>query len=508
MSKLIHNCKIWTDSGYKEWLLFDENEIKEVGIGDHPASDEKIDLDGNFVFPGLIDSHIHVYGLGRELSRLRLNKPRSISELQNKLHEYSKKNQDLKWIIGNNWDQDYMEDNRYPSKEDLDLIVDDRPVLLFRACNHIGVVNSKALEILNIYSKTENPLGGIIEKDEHEVPTGILKETALSLVTDHIKITDYKTRKKIITLGLQKCVEVGLTMVQTNDPNCWEIYKELEKNDELPIRVALTIFENDLEREIRPTPSSRINFLSCDRVKLFADGSLGAQTAALRQPYSDTKAMGVSIHKQDDLDAKVLRIKQAGFRLEVHAIGDLAAEMVLKSFEKANISKDERPILTHCQILAQDLINKMSQLGVIANIQPQFVTTDSQWVEKRLGEGNERLKYAYAWKTLLNNQIPIAGGSDSPIELPNPLHGIYAAIFRKNPQNEIWRPEEKLSFNESLDMYTKGGAFATMMENQLGQLKENYFADFIVVDKDIGEKPEGIMDTKIIQVWVNGKKKF
>ena len=243
MSKLIHNCKIWTDTGYKDWLLFEENKIQQVGIGEHPASDEKIDLDGKFVFPGLIDSHIHVYGLGRELSRLRLDKPKSISELQNKLQDYSDNNRDLEWIIGNNWDQDYMEDNRYPNKDDLDLIVKDRPVLLFRGCNHIGVVNTKVLVILNSNSETENPNGGIIEKNEHHVPTGILKETALSFVTEHIKITDYETRKKLLTVGLQKCLEVGLTMVQTNDPNCWEIYQELERNDELPIRVALTIFE-------------------------------------------------------------------------------------------------------------------------------------------------------------------------------------------------------------------------------------------------------------------------
>ncbi|MHA2098890.1 MAG: amidohydrolase [Candidatus Kariarchaeaceae archaeon] len=504
MQNLLHNCHIWTDDGYQTWMLLEDNKIVDIGKGNPPECEVKTNMNGNYIFPGLIDSHIHVFSLGRELNRLGLNKPGSISEMQNILDDYVKENQQLDWIIGRNWDQDYMEDGRYPNKEDIDLIVSDKPVLLFRGCNHIGLLNTKALEILQVDSKTDNPYGGIIDKDENGEPTGILRENALSMVTEHIKIRDYEERKKLVKLGLKQCLEVGLTSVQTNDPDCWQIYKELDEAKELPLRVALTIYERELGLEKTPEPNSKIHLLSCDRVKLFADGSLGAQTAALREPYADTKEMGLPRFSQDELNKKVLKIKKSGFRIEVHAIGDLATENVLNAFEYAGIEPKERPVLTHGQILGEDLIERMKKLGVIANIQPQFVTTDSKWVEKRLGKGSERLKYSYAWKTLIDSNIPVAGGSDSPIEDPNPLYGIYAAIFRKDTTNKIWKPEERLSFKEAIDLYTKGGSYAAKWEKTLGQLKKGFLADFIVVNQDIYAYPEKIPETLIEEVWVDG----
>jgi predicted amidohydrolase YtcJ len=508
MKNLIHNCHIWHGEGYQKWMLVEGNKIIKIGSGNLPDHDKKTDMNGRYIFPGLIDSHIHVYSLGRELNRLALNKPGSISEMQNMLDDYVKENEDLEWIIGRNWDQDYMEDGRYPNKADIDLIISDKPVLLFRGCNHIGLLNTTALEILNVDSKTPDPSGGIIDRDENGDPTGILRENALSMVTEHIKIQDYETRKQMVKLGLKQCVEVGLTSVQTNDPDSWQIYKELDEANELPIRVALTIYERELGSDKIPKPQSKLNLLSCDRVKLFADGSLGAQTAALREPYSDTNEMGLPRFSQDELNDKVMKIKKSGFRIEVHAIGDLATENALNALEYAGFRSEDRPVLTHGQVLGADLIARMEKMGVIANIQPQFVTTDSQWVETRLGKGSERLKYSYAWKTLIDSNVHVAGGSDSPIEEPNPLYGIYAAIFRKNPRNEVWRPEERLSFNEAIDLYTKGGSYAAKWEDHLGQLKEGYLADFIVVNNDLQSNPENILETEIQEVWVDGVKRF
>ncbi|MFV2014846.1 MAG: amidohydrolase, partial [Candidatus Heimdallarchaeota archaeon] len=354
-----------TDDNYKDWMVLNGNKIEDVGSGDLPVYDTKIDMNGNYIFPGLIDSHIHVYSLGRMSTRLHLDKPGSIMELQNRLQKYVVENSHLEWIVAHDWDQDYMEDGRYPNKSDIDLIVSDRPVLLFRSGNHIAIMNSKALDVIGITSETINPEGGIIDKDEDEEPTGILRETAISMVTEYIRIKDDQTRKKIIMAGLDHCLSIGLTMVQTNDPNCWQIYKELEAENKLPIRVALTLFYADLDIENVPSPNTKINLLTCDRVKLFTDGSLGGQTAALRDVYSDTKKMGVTIHTQDELNTKVKRIKDLGFRLEVHAIGDLAAEYTLNSFEQAGLSLEDRPILTHGQVLSEDLISRMTKSGVI-----------------------------------------------------------------------------------------------------------------------------------------------
>ncbi|MHA2253028.1 MAG: amidohydrolase, partial [Candidatus Kariarchaeaceae archaeon] len=461
------------------------------------------DLDKRVLLPGLHDAHLHVYSIGRGRYRLQLNKPKSIAEMQNRLLDYIDRENDDNWIIGHDWDQDYMEDKRYPNKSDLDVINNERPIVLFRSCHHIGLVNSKALERLRIDIKTNDPSGGKIDRDNNGEATGILRENALSLVTPYITITDKEKRKKIFELGLKQCLSVGLTGVQTNDADAWEIYQELNEEGKLPIRVSLTPPHRELDSGNLPLPRSRIGKLSCDRVKLFVDGSLGAHTAALREPYSDTKIQGISIYSQDQINEKVKFAKEKGYRLEVHAIGDLAADITIKAFDYADLNIEDRPILTHCQVLAKDLLQKMSERGIIANIQPPFVTTDSQWVEKRLGR-SERLQFSYAWKKIIDHGIPASGGSDAPIENPNPLLGIYAAMFRKDAEDKVWMPQERLTFEEAIHLYTQGAAFANYSEDVLGRLAPGFKADFIVLDRDILHDFETLPQAKIEQVWVDG----
>ncbi len=511
---LIYNANIWTRDGKKTWMLIKNHKIEK--IGDLTTIDEvesmnvlKLDLEGQTILPGLQDAHIHVYSLGRSKFRLQLNKPKSIAEMQNKLETYIN---DLvpngEWVVGYNWDQDYMEDKRYPTRYDLDLINKDRSIILFRSCHHIAVLNSKALEELKITDESANPGGGVIEKDDRGIPTGILKETALNQVTPHIKIKNKQTRKKLLEQGLNECLKVGLTTVQTNDAEAWELYSELTDEDRIPIRVYLTVNFNEISSKIAPEAGSSKGLLKCDRVKLFADGSLGGQTAALRSPYADTKGCGVLIFTQEEMNKRVKLSNEAGYRLEVHGIGDLAVESILAAFEFAKLTKKDRPIITHCQVLGMDLIEKMKDMGAIANIQPPFVTTDSQWVEARLGKKSNRLQFSYAWKTIIQNGIVASGGSDSPIENPNPLLGIHAAMFRKDPKDETWRPEEKLTFREAIDLYTQGAAYAIKEENQLGKLKEGFWADFIVLDRDVVDNAELLKTAIVNQVWVDGTRRY
>lgn len=506
---LFYNCKIYSDGIINSWMLINGNKIESVGNDNKLPNhfDLKFDLKGKTVLPGLMDGHIHVFGTGLWEYNLKLDKPKSIAEMQVKLEKYAENlKDDNEWIIGFNWDQDYMEDRRYPNRYDIDQIVSDRPVLLRRGCGHISLVNSKALEILKIDKTTKNPIGGEIDHDENGEPTGILREKAQALASPYLDIKDFELRKAIIKLGLEKCISSGLTTVQTNDSEAWDIYNKLVEEDDLPIRVYLTQYFNEIEKGTISTPKNRNGMLYTDRVKIIADGSLGAQTAALKEPYADTGKVGITIQTQEELTNKVIKAKKIGYRLEIHGIGDLAAEYILNSFEKAKISKEERPILTHGQVLSKELIMKIKSLEVIVNIQPSFVTTDSQWVEQRLGKS--RLKYSYAWKTLIENGINVAGGSDSPIEDPNPLKGMYAAIFRKNPKGESWRPEERLNFNEAIDLYTKGTAYSIYEENRLGKIQRNFIADFIIVDKDVIDKPELLNETRVEQVWIDGIKRF
>ncbi len=506
---LFYNGKIWTPHGQKSWMLVENTEIKEIGDPPRPNLDTKsIDLHQKLVLPGLMDAHLHVYYTGLMERYLQLERPKSIAELLNKLTDYIDQYEEKEgWVVGFGWDQDYMEDKRYPTRYDLDQIEKERPIILYRGCWHVSVVNSKALEILGITADTPDPEGGSIDRDENGKPTGILRETALEVITPYTEIKEKETKKQILEIMLQKCLSVGLTTVQTNDYKAWELYSELEEEGKLPLRVYLVPSQEEILDNTFPSPQTRKGLLYVDRVKLFADGSLGGQTAALREPYVDTDEIGQLIYSQKDLNEKVMIAKEKGYRLEVHGIGDLAAEYILNAFDAAGLTKADRPIITHCQVLGKDLIDRMKKMGVIASIQPPFVTTDSQWVEQKLGE-TERLKYAYAWKTLIENGIYVAGGSDAPIESPAPLPGLHSAIFRHNPQGKVWKSEECLTFNEALKIYTEGGAYAIKEEKSLGRLEKGYKADFIVVDKDVSSNPELLKETKVEQVWVNGNRKL
>ncbi|MHA2501382.1 MAG: amidohydrolase [Candidatus Kariarchaeaceae archaeon] len=503
MKALIHNAQISTQDGDYSWMIIENGIIQNLGHGTLPDIENRVDMRQRLILPGLHDSHIHVYSLGRMSTRLHLHGTGSIVEMLYKLKEFREENPDQEWIIGHGWDQDLMEDGRYPSKHDLDTISPDLPVLLYRACNHIGVVNSKALEIMGITTNTPDPQGGQIDHFEDGDVTGVLREAGLSLVAPHISHLDDALRLEYYRRGVQICVEKGLTAVHTNDGQAWEYYKKLADNDELPLRVFLTHKYSDLDKGVPPVNESH-GLLTAKRVKLFSDGSLGAETAALRENYDGSDQKGLLIDQPEILATKIARIHQMGYQLEVHAIGDYAAEVVMDGFQKAGITAADRAIITHCQILARDLVDRMVQNGYIANIQPPFVPTDARWAEKRLG-GGERLDYAYAWKTLINAGVIAAGGSDAPIEDADPFWGLYCALFHPDPMGETWKEHERLSWEEALRIYTENGAFAVGEERHLGKLKEGYKADFVVVNPALLDNFELLKEKPLHQVWVDGK---
>ncbi len=507
--KVYYNGKIWTDEGEYTWIAVNElGVIENIGSGEPPIADANIDLKGRRILPGLHDSHIHVYSLGRSEFRLNLLNVQSIAELQTHLLDYATQHKELEWIVGFGWDQDQFTEQRYPNRADLDAVVPDKPVVLFRACHHIGVINSKAMKLLGITAETQDPFGGQIDRDE-EGPTGILREEALKFVTPFIEKQDDANRLEYFRRGLESCLKVGLTGVQTNDPKAWEAYKQLVDKGEMKIRTFLTLTYNDfVNDEKRPAPLETYGLLEAHRVKLFADGSLGASTAALNEPYSDNSASdperrGILIHTDEELLEKMKLIAEAGFVIETHAIGDRAAEQVLHTYDKLGL---KHQILTHCQILSRDAIEMMKATQTIANIQPVFVFTDSLWAEKRVGS---RIKYSYAWKTLLEEGIVCAGGSDAPIENNNPLFGIYEAMFRRSkafPQG--WLMLEALTFEEAMSLFTINAAKAVGKEEILGRLAPGYLADFIVLDTDVVEDPKQLPIARVEEVYIAGAKVY
>ncbi|OQR95706.1 hypothetical protein THRCLA_07638 [Thraustotheca clavata] len=531
-------CEPREASGYVNWMKIDEKEGRIVALGSGKAPDfirdqneVTIDLQGKLVLPGLHDSHIHVYLIGEVAHYVDLRGTRSFEELEQRVKAHAKKYPDIEWIVGFGWEQDKLSSEaRYPSRYDLDSILPDRPVYLWRVCWHISVVNSKALEIAGwksdaILPEWKNIAGGVVDVDSNDVPTGVLREAAVNIVQKFIKEQSDESRMKYLDMGMQTCLQFGLTSkyfvvnfsnllfgVHTNDHNAWYLYQILQDAGQVPIRIYVTPDQNEVgksDEKYLPQPKTKCGLLSCDRVKIFSDGSLGAETAALREPYRDTTNRGVLMMSDAEMLNQIRVAKNAGYRLEVHAIGDRAAEQVLNAMEEAGLTREDRPILTHCQILGPDLIAKMSRLGVIGDIQPSFVLTDATFAEKRLP--SSVVPYSYCWKSMTQAGIICAGGSDAPIETSNPFQGIYDAIHRTVPgsTNFLHNHKEMLSFAEALQMYTINGAYAAYDEHQLGQLAVGFYADFVVVNYNVDQDTSALLKPDIVHsVYVQGRKRY
>lgn len=496
-------------------MVIKEGRISKVGskedfISNKANYDNILDFSDQYIIPGFNDSHIHVLGYGTNLRNLNLVGVDK-KEFLKRIKERSASAADG-WILGRGWDQEHFSPSLYPTKEDLDSVSNGHPILLHRICGHICVVNSKALQIAGVTKATPNPEGGVIDKDPVTgEPTGILRENAVDLVKSVIPKYDSVQKVNFLREAITCLHSTGITSIQTVDENAYSLYNTLHEAGELTIRVYLTPMIKELPELIKIGAKSNQgdDFLRWGRIKLFSDGSLGAETAALIGNYQNSSSNGILMYSDQILYDLITNAHHHGWQLEIHAIGDRSSAQVVNAFEKAK-SYTNRSVLTHCQILNESIITKMAKLGIIANIQPIFLNTDLHWAEKRLGK--ERMKYSYAWKKLLKNNIMCAGGSDAPVEKPDPLLGIHAAVNRQDNSGyppEGWYREEALTVWEAVQLYTVNSAFAEFQEHQKGKLLKNYFADFIVLSKDIFEIPnEDIRKIKILQTFVNGAQVF
>lgn len=499
------------------WLLVAGGVVREVGVGDVPSairSERQHDLLGRVVFPGLWDSHIHVYGVGTQLSSVDLEGCASITELQDRTRQHLQLHGHATYLQGSGWDQALM--GRIPTCEDLDACVGDVPAIFYRRCFHVCVLNSAALVACGITAATADVDGGVVDRRPDGTPTGVLREAAMDVLLSPLLDVEVPTqlKKDRLWAGLQACVQRGITAVQTNDckdigniSDAYDVYHALDDEKALPCRVFLTVGWKDVGSPGIPTAGSANSSgrLSCDRAKIWTDGALGASTAALLEPYSDADDGNVGVLQMtpQEIDTAIQKVKFHGFRVEAHAIGDRAAKHLLQSFER-HLESGDRPVLTHCQILTEDLVAQMARSGTIANIQPQFVPSDLHVVRARLGEG-ERLRWSYAWKTLLSRGVALAGGSDAPVEAPAPLVGMADAM------DHVLHDHERLSFAEALEMYTRGAAFAARAEDRLGGFEQGMGADFVVLDYTgpVGTiSSADLRSARVEQVYVQGREVF
>jgi len=457
-----------------------------------------IDLQGRTVIPGFIDSHIHVGDFGRLLTWIDLKDADSIQEVQRKIRERAQKISPGRWIIGNGWNQARFVEKRYLNRWDLDETSPDNPAVLYHECGRVCVVNSKAQELAGVTKTTESPNAGTIEKDiETGEPTGILRETATDLVWKTIPEPDEEAIIESAVLACKKIVEAGVTSIHwiATSPTEVQVIQRLRAENRLPLRVYPIVPANLLDQTLSSVSSdSEDGSLG---VKVFVDGSLAARTAALREPYSDNpESKGQLLYSQNELDKLVSKVHNSQLRLVMHAMGDQAISMALTSIENAlkeSPRKDHRHRLEHASVLNRELIRRIRELGLTVSVQPKCVLSEfSVWAAvERLG--SERARWLYPLKTLFNEGIPVVGGSDCPMEPLSPLQGVQAAVTRQ------FFPEEQITVDEALRMYTINAAYASFEEDVKGSIEKGKHADLAVLSGD----PTAVSSNKIGDITVD-----
>lgn len=488
-----------------------------------------VDLKGKTVVPGFNDSHMHLLSYALSAEKADLNGCRSIDELMDATKRFLDESNipEGGWVQGRGWNHELFREKRMPTRHDLDRISERHAVVLTRVCGHVSCVNTMALKMAGIYEDPPAVEGGSIDKDQSGVPTGILKENAMDLIYKLIPPPDEHKIKELIVRAGRDFLKTGLTSVQTDDftavetdfEDILEAYFELDRDHKLPVRVneqtllpTMEKLESYLAMGYKTGDGS--GFFKIGPLKLIADGSLGGRTAALSEPYADDpENRGIALFEQEELDRLVERAHAGGLQIACHAIGDRAMQMVFESYKKAMDKypkANSRFRIIHCQITTQELLDKFREYGVIADIQPLFVSTDLSIAEERLGK--VRAGWAYNWKTLLDKGVHVAAGSDCPIESYNPVLGIYAAVTRRNlmgyPQDG-WLPGQKLSVEEAVRLFTIGSAYASFEEGIKGAIAPGKLADMAVLSEDISNiRPDEIKEVKVQHTILDGEIRF
>ncbi len=488
-----------------------------------PSVKNRIDLRRATVLPGIIDAHTHLFELGKSLLRLNLKDVATEEEAVARVRERAASARPGEWILGWGWDEGKWA-ARYPDNEALSRAAPENPVFLVGLHGFAGWANKKALSIAGVTAGTKDPDNGRIVRDEKSrEPTGILLNRAQELVESHVPPMSLEQTKEAIALAAQESVRHGLTSVHEArvSPMMLQAYRELLREGRLPLRIYVMLDGADqglvqewLQRGPEIDPQHRLTIRA---FKLFADGALGSRGAALQAPYRDApETQGVITTPQTKIYDLTRRSLEKGFQVCTHAIGDAANHMTLGAYEQAlretPSARDPRLRIEHAQVLAAEDIPRFSQLGVIPSMQPTHCTSDMGWAEKRVGA--ERVKGAYAWRSLLKTHVHLPLSSDFPGETLNPFYGIYAAMTRQdihgNPPGG-WHPEQRLTLDEALRGYTWEGAYAEFEEKQKGSLQAGKLADLIVIDKDITQlesRPKEILSIRVIKTFIGGRLVF
>jgi hypothetical protein len=481
-----------------------------------------IDLAGHFVMPGINDAHAHLEDGGFDRMNVDLTGVKSLDEFRERIRANVEAAAPGDWILGGGWDENLWPVKALPSRWDIDEITTSHPVFLQRVDGHIGVANSRALQLASITIASRDPKGGKIDRDANGQPTGILRETARQALTDAIPPPTHDKRRQAMELALEEAAQYGITSVQDN--STWEdfqILEEIEKDGKLSARISEWLpFDQPLDHldTMRKEHPASDNMLHTGMLKAFLDGSLGSHTAALIDPYADDpKNSGLPRYDAPKLNDMAKERMLAGYQLGFHAIGDAAAQMALNAFAEgekaakekkvkaANGGDDYRLRIEHAQVVTPLQIVKFRDLKVIASMQPAHVITDMPWAEARLGP--KRAGHSYAWAEFLKRGVTVAFGSDHPFGPVSPFLGLYAATTRTSEDGKHeYYPDQKISMDQAIAAYTTGSAFAEFAEKEKGLIAPGMLADFVVLDRDVTAiVPQKLLQTKVLRTVVGGK---
>jgi len=478
-----------------------------------------IDLNGGFAMPGFNDAHTHLANGGQAKLAVELTGARSLEEFQQRIRARLGDYPRGEWITGRGWDHTFWPVKKFPTRQDLDAVSKDHPMIFTRVDGHVAVANSLALQMAGITRATPSPAGGEIEKTADGEPTGMLKELAQGLVRQKIPAISAAQRRRGLEMALQEAVSHGLTSAQDNSG--WEdfqIYQQLKKEGKLPLRITEWLpFNASVAQldEMRSSGGTTDPWLKTGALKGVLDGSLGSRTAALLAPYSDDPSTsGIPIIPPDRVKQMVLERDKAGFQITLHAIGDLSNRSALDAYaaaRAANGKRDSRHKIEHAQVVAASDVLKFRENEVIASFQPCHETSDMRWAGQRLGP--ERSLGAYAWNTMLKNKVHMAFGSDYPVESLDPMISLYACVTRKmHPDappggpTEAWIPGERISMDDCLRTFTQGSAYAEFSEKLKGQIVPGQLADIVVLSSDVTQiAPTQVLKTHVLMTFAGGR---
>ena len=519
---IITHANIWTgneNQAFAEAMAVDGETIMALGSNEEmlklKGDDTKVlKLDGKFISPGFIDSHLHFLTGGFNLSSVQLRDAKTPEEFISRITEFAKNTDPGTWILGGDWDHELW-GGTLPEKEWIDEFTKEHPVFISRLDGHMALANSLAMKLAGVDENIQDVEGGALARNKTGKLTGIFKDNAMSLIWDKIPNPSDEQVDKALQDAMNYVASKGVTSVH-HMVGYMDALERARDNKTLITRIYVAwpieswkSLKDKIEKD-----GNGDQWLKIGGVKGFIDGSLGSHTAAFFEPYTDLPTdRGFFVNSHEDLYNWVSMADKAGLQVIIHAIGDSAINFLLNIYEQVgdeNGARDRRFRIEHAQHISPDDIERFASLSVIPSMQPYHAIDDGRWAEKLIGP--ERLKTTYAFKSLFDSGARVAFGSDWFVAPPIPLDGIYAATTRRTLDNKNpdgWVPEQKITIEQALVAYTINAAYASFEEDIKGSLEPGKLADFVVLDKDLTKiDPVKIREIKVLQTWVGGKKVY